>query len=239
MNWILLYTLSFLAIIIVLTVGYFMQSQSSSCFKHYHDNETKKGITARELSEILSHHYKLRNTAITILKAKKSNYFSAKYNVIKFSPETAYSPYLFDLAISSKCTNQAKKQQYNYISSAFLGILSFICKMITILFIPIILIFSIINISLGLETLAYTTILISLVCYAAAFLIQIILFVLLQNSTKKVKKDLKDLELFDEEEIESIYNLILALNKYNLFTHTRLSLCMFSFVNPTAFVNRR
>ena len=112
-------------------------------------------------------------------------------------------------------------------------------NLVSILFIPIILVFSIINISLSLETVANITILIAFICYVIAFIIQIILFILFQNSTKKVKEELASLDKFDENEIESIYSLILALNKYDFFTYTRLSLSMFSFLSPTALTNIR
>ena len=117
MNWIILYLLCFFAVIGVLTIGYFLNNQAITCVKKHQYKQNKKGLGAKELADTTFKTYKLTSTALTTLRAKKTNYFSSRFNAIKLSPETIYSPYLYDLAIFFKCSNQAKKQQYNYIST--------------------------------------------------------------------------------------------------------------------------
>ena len=232
MNWIILYILSFFAILIVLTVGYFMNKQSVACFKHYQNKENKKGIISKELALQLFKQNRLKGTALTTLKAKKSNYFSAKYNVIKLSPETINSPYLFDLAICAKCANHAKTQQYKYISSALKYIVSIISKFISIMIIPIILISSILNISGGLNKIAFTISLIALIIYVVMFIIEYILYISNQLSSQKISLDLENTGFFDHEETTALLDLITALNKFDFFSFTRLCFNMFLFTNP-------
>ena len=154
MNWILLYILCFCAVIAVLIVGYFLNNQAIACVKKYQFKQNKKGLGAKELADTTFKAYKLTNTALTTLRAKKTNYFSSRYNAIKLSPETIYSPYLFDLAIFLKCSNQAKKQQYNYISSMLYNIVTLISKVVSALFVPVVFIFAIIKIMLAIAPIA-------------------------------------------------------------------------------------
>lgn len=239
MNWIILYILSFLAVIMVLTVGYYLHKKAILCFNQYQNIENKKGIISKELAYQLFKVNNLRSTALTTLKAKKSNYFSAKYNVIKLSPLTIRSPYLFDLAICAKCANQAKTQQYNYISSALRYIVSLITRFISMLFIPIILITSILNMSFGLNKIAFTIALISLICYVLAFIIEFVLYIANQISSQKISLDLEKTGFFEKEEISNLASLIGALNKFDFYSFTRLSLSIFALASPATYLREQ
>ena len=54
-----------------------------------------------------------------------------------------------------------------------------------------------------------------------------------QIKSKQIKEDIKKLDVFETDEIDSIYELILALNKCDFFDYTRLSLSIFALANPT------
>lgn len=239
MNWILLYTLCFLAVIIVLTIGYFFNNQAIVVVKKYQYNQNKKGIGARELATKTFTKLKLTSTALVPLRAKKTNYFSTRYNAIKLSPETIYSPYLYDLAIFLRCANQAKKQQYNYISALLYNVLSFISKIISALFVPLVFIFAIINISFGLENVAKTATIITLICYVSFFLIKLLLYFITQSKTTKIKEDIKSLETFEDDEVTALQELIIALNKYEFFDFTRLSLGIFTLLSPATLFEKK
>ena len=239
MNWILLYILCFCAVIAVLIVGYFLNNQAIACVKKYQYKQNKKGFGAKELADTTFKAYKLTNTALTTLRAKKTNYFSSRYNAIKLSPETIYSPYLFDLAIFLKCSNQAKKQQYNYISSMLYNIVTIISKAVSALFVPVVFIFAIINISFGLEHLANIATIVALICFVITFLIQLSLYFIIQSKTKQIKDDIKSLQTFEDDEISILYDLIIALNKYDFFDYTRLSLGIFTLLNPATIFEKK
>ena len=239
MNWIILYILCFLAVIGVLTVGYFFNNQAIACVKKHQYKQNKKGVGAKELADTTFKTYKLTNTALTTLRAKKTNYFSSRFNAIKLSPETIYSPYLYDLAIFLRCSNQAKKQQYNYISLMFFNAFYFVSKIVSALFVPIVFIFAIINISFGLEKLAKIVTIIALICYVITFLVQLLLYFLIQSKTIKIKEDIKSLETFEDDEVSILHELTIALNKYEFFDYTRLSLGIFTLLNPATIFERK
>lgn len=239
MNWIILYLLCFFAVIGVLTIGYFLNNQAITCVKKNQYKQNKKGLGAKELADTTFKTYKLTSTALTTLRAKKTNYFSSRFNAIKLSPETIYSPYLYDLAIFFKCSNQAKKQQYNYISTILYNGFYFISKLISMLFVPTVFIFAIVNISFGLESLAKIVTIVALICYVATFLIQLLLYFLIQSKTSKIKEDIKSLNIFEDDEISTLHEIIIALNKYELFDYTRLSLGIFYLLNPATIFEKK
>ena len=239
MNWILLYLLCFFAVIAVLTVGYLFNNQAISTVQKYQYKQNKKGVGARELATTTFTKLKLTRTALIPLRAKKTNYFNTRYNAIKLSPETIYSPYLYDLAIFLRCANQAKKQQYNYISSMLYNVFTFISKIISALFVPSIFIFAIINISFGQEKFAKIATIIALICYVAIFLVKLLLYFIIQSRTAKIKEDIKSLETFEDDEVSVLHELIVALNKYEFFDFTRLSLGIFTLLNPATIFEKK
>lgn len=238
MNWILLYSLCLLAIIIVLTTGYFLNKRAIASFKIYENRQSQKKIISKELALKLFSVSGLRSTSLTVLKAKKSNYFSAKYNAIKLTPETTYSNCLFDLAICSKCALQAKKQQYNYISSAIKYIVSLVSNLISILFIPTILICSILNISFGLEKFAFLATITIVICYFASFLLSLLILCLNKLSTKNIIPDLEKTGFFEPNEINELLSIIKEIYNFEFFNYTRLSLILFSLANPATYLNK-
>ena len=115
----------------------------------------------------------------------------------------------------------------------------FISKIISMLFVPIVFVFAIINISFGLENLAKTVTIVALICYVITFLIQLLLYFLIQSKTAKIKEDIKSLNTFEDDEISALHELITALNKYEFFDYTRLSLGIFYLLNPATIFEKK
>lgn len=239
MNWILLYLLCFFAVIAVLCVGYLLNNQAVTCVKKYQYKQNKKETFAKEISTKLFEQYKLTNTGIVTLNTKKTNYFSARYNVIKLSPDAIYSPYLYNLAVFIKCAKQAKRQQYNYITTLLYSVMTFISKLVSALFVPVVFVSAILNISFGYENIAKIITIVALICYVATFLIQLILYFITQSTSHSIKDDIKNLELFEEDEITALYELIISLNKFDFFDYTRLSLGIFTLLNPATIFEKK
>ena len=232
MNLIILYVIALLLIFTVLAIGYFFNGQARICFNTHKEERNSNGIASKEFAEQLFEHNKLRNISLISLRAKKTNYYSSKYNVIKLAPEVANSDYLFDLAICAKCTNKATKQQYNYISSTLKMIANLFSKFISISFIPIVFIAAILNISFGLETASYLTTLIAIILYFIAFATELTLHFIEQVSVKKNISNIKDAKILEESELKTLEYFLSALNKFDFFDWTRLSIKIFTFLSP-------
>ena len=239
MNWILLYCLCIASLVTVLSCGYYFNVLAKKQITPYLEKENSKGLLVKEFAYLMFNHYKLRNIDITTLHAKKTNFYSIKYNVIKLSPEVTHSKTLTDIALCTKCITQAKNQQYHYLISTLNLIFSVISKFITILLIPIILICAILNISFELSSFSYILTLITLICYVSIFIIQLIIHFIKQNSIKKTYNSLKKLETFNENEITSIINILVALNNQDFFLYTRYTLKFISLASPTTFFDKK
>lgn len=239
MNWILLYILCIVSVLAILTIGFVLNNHAQICINNYGTKENSKGITAKEFTNLMFQQNKLKNIDISSLKSKKTNYYSAKYNVIKLSPEIIYSANFYNIAICAKCTNHATKQQYTYISATLCTIFSVIAKIISLLFVPIVFICAILNISFRFEKFAYVTTIIALVCYVIMFLVQLIIYFLNQLSTKQTKIEIEKLGIFEDSDIKNIHLLHKALNKTEFFSFTRLSLSFLSLLNPATLLDKK
>lgn len=238
MDLIILYIIAILLVFAVLAIGYLLNGQARICFNTHKNETNSKGLTSNEFAEHLFKHNKLRNISLITLRAKKTNYYSAKYNVIKVTPEVANSIYLFDLAICAKCTNKAIKQQYNYISSTIKMIANLFTKIISFIFIPVVLIAAILNISFGLENASFLITLITIILYLLAFVIQLILHCIEQSSVKKNISNIKNAKILEDAELKTLEYYLIALNKFEFFDWTRISIKIFTFLSPATIFDK-
>ena len=232
MNLVILYVLCFFAIMVSLLTGYFVSRKAQGCLEELANFENEKAIVSKEFSNIVIKNNKLKNLAILPLRAKKTNYYCAKYNVIKLSPNTLYSGKLIDLAISARCLNQAKRQQTFYISSTLWSLTLAISKFFMLAFLPTVLISAILNITFGLKTIAYFSTLVALICFCIAFLIHFIYYFIDNATNKQTIIDISETSIFNEHEITALYILLHSLSQQDFFRISRLSLKFASLINP-------
>lgn len=223
MNISLLYLISIMTVILVLSAGYFIAGQKSSIFNSFKSKQPKNVCTSTEIAECLIAKNQLININITSLNAKKTNYYSIKYNVIKLAPDVKEDTSLSSLATASYLSNQAKFGQRHTILYFIKLFFSFICKISSIIFFPSVLLCAIINASVK-SSIPKTIILVLLTCYIISFIIQLIFLALEIDSTQVIKKDITNLQIFNESEIQDIHHLTKLLCLINFFNYTRLSL---------------
>ena len=113
-----------------------------------------------------------------------------------------------------------------------------ITKIMSMLFVPIIFVSTILNISFGLEKAAYLITLISIICYLVVFVIQLILYILDQSAVKNEVFAIKNANILEKDELKTLEYLLIALNKFEFFEWTRLSLKIFTFLNPATFFDK-
>lgn len=233
----LLYILSFVAIVFVLTAGFLVNQNSKKTFEENQDHLAKSGIAGKELANKLILQNNLKNINVVNLKSKHTNYYSAKYNVLKFDPEISKSSSLLSLAMCAYHTNHAKSYQKHTFLNIIKTFLDYIFKAIFAIFIPLVLICAIVNKSSSTHA-AMFTILFALIFYCFAFLIEFLFFLIDLKSTKSCIKDLKLTECFDEEELKILNLYLKSLSKNYFFLCTRWTLKIFWFISPD-FIFRR
>lgn len=230
MNILLLYLLSICMVIIMLVSGYLVGFRSSIIFDEAEDFSSNN-ITSTDMAENLISKNNLLNVNITRLNSKKTNYYSASYNVIKLSPTVKDSTQLSALAISGFCANQARlSQKYSFLY-LMKTVFSFISKLFPIIFIPLVLICAILSSSVNLGILTLL-ILIALIGTLISFIIQIIIFIFELKSTKRLIKDIASLNKLTEEELNTISTLLKGICKINFYKFTRLILKFLILISP-------
>lgn len=228
---ILLYILSFTMIILVLSVGYFINQSSKKNLDKFSSATSEQNITGKELANKLITQNNLKNVKVVNLKSNHTNYYSLQYNVLKFDPEIANSTTLLSLATSAYHTNKAKFHQKHTLFSIIRTIFNYIFKAISAIFLPLVLICAILNISSSTHAPMFA-ILFSLIFYCLAFIVELIFLVIELKNTKKYIKDLKDTKLFNENELEILKTNLKIVTKYYFFSYTRWTLAIFWLISP-------
>lgn len=231
MNIIWLYLISLGTVFLVLSTGYFVNYKGSNLLKLHSSSINSIEITGSKLSEMLIAKNKLLKIHITNLNSKHTNYFSLKYNVIKVSPEINSSTSLSALALSSYLANQARLGQKKTILYCLKLIISFITKLCSIVFIPVVLVCAIIYAS-HQSSIINMIILISLIAYSSSLIFQLIILCFELISTKKLNNDIASLKLFTNEELKQISTLTRAICTNRFFDYTKSSLFFFSLASP-------
>lgn len=232
---VILYIISILAVILVLFTGYILRVNANRPFFINEGIGSKIKLTSHELVEKLIKKNKLTNLAVTKLDASKTNYYSVKYNAIKLAPTTYHSYELSSLAISASCANEAKtsqKQTFLVLAKNFFDI---ICKVVATLFIPTALICAIIHTS-NANIVYYYILLYSLIAYISSFIIEILILIFDLITVKKCNKDLKELEVFDDEEYKIVTSQIKAIYMLKFFEYTRFTFKFFTLASPDTIV---
>lgn len=227
----LLYILSFVAVVLVLCTGFFIGQNSKNATIKGNSEPSESNLTGKELANKLISQNGLKNIAAVNLKARHTNYYSKKYNVLKFDPEIANSTSISALAVCAYHTNQAKNYQNHTILCLIKSIFDFIFKVISFIFIPLVLICAIASNSSPTHSVMILLI-ITLILYCVAFVIELIFFLCNFKSVKNCLNDLKLTNIFSDEELKLLHENLKALNKIDLFNYTRWSLNFLWFISP-------
>lgn len=230
MNISILYIISICSLILVLFLGCFIGFSDTQDINN-HSQYTQTKITAIELAERLIKKNNLLNINIVSLKSKITNYYSFHYNVIKLSPNVIYSSLLQSLAISAHCVKDAKQGQKRTGLYMLKKSLIYISKVFTLIFVPIVLIFAIINASSSSKIPAII-ILATCIGYLLALIIQLILLATELKSIKSIINDVKTLDLLNSDELSIFDSFCKSICKINFYNHTKLSLNFFSLASP-------
>lgn len=227
----LLYILSFIAVIFVLCTGFFVSKNAKVVIEKDSEKQNESNLTGKELANKLILQNGLKNITAVNLKARHTNYYSLKYNVLKFDPEIANSTSYSALAVCAYHTNQAKNHQNHTIISLIKTIFDLIFKVISFVFIPLVLICAIVNNSSPTHSPMFLVIL-TLILYCVAFAIEFIFFLCNFKNVKNCLNDLKNIKLFSDAELETLSANLKALNKIEFFNYTRWTLNFLWFISP-------
>lgn len=236
MNWIIQYILSFVLILFAIISGYVLKIKAQKVFSETEAVGSEKEITGEILTKTLAKNNNL-NTTIAKINTNKTNYYSFKYNVIKLSSNTLYSYEFSQLAICAFCTKQALFAKNNGFLYVVNIALNFLAKLLTIIFIPTLLVCSILNISFNLNKISFLILTISAVCFAVCIVFELIKLLFQLISTKKFISNIKKTNFFSEKELNILKNQMQAIYKLSYADFTTYSLSFFKLLNPDILFN--
>ena len=232
MKIITIYIISFVCLFLELLTGFIVGKTSFYNNNKDDENEEKNRLNGKELTNQLISFYKLKNVKIARLNTNKTNYYSSKYNAIKLSPSSLDETDLSNQATCVYVTNQAKFVQDHTLLHILSTALSFLSKIFLVSFIPITLIFSIINISKQNLNFPAIVILVSLTCFVFAFIFASIKFLIKILFTKNCLKKVKTTNLFDDKDFEILKKELLNLDKEDYINFLYTSLAFFKLFSP-------
>lgn len=227
----LLYILSFIAVVLVLGTGFFVSKNAKNTIEKGSAELNENTITGKELANKLILQNGLKNITAVNLKARHTNYYSFKYNVLKFDPEIANSTSISALAVCAYHTNQAKNYQNHTILCLIKSIFDFIFKVISFIFIPLVLICAILNSSSSTHFPMFLLTL-TLVLYCIAFIVELIFFLCNFKNINNCLNDLKSTKLFSDAELKMLHENLKTVNKIDFFNYTRCTLNFLWFISP-------
>lgn len=231
MSVIVIYILCIGACLLVFLTGSFLNNSALQTFHSTEGAYAVEKIVGKDLIFSLSKNSHVINLKTVKLQAKKTNYYSFKYNVIKLAPVTFASFELSQLAISTHCFSQAKLAQNHTLFYLLKIISNFISKLISAFFIPVFLICAILNSKASTHT-AYFILLFYLIAFSFCFIIELIGLIINLNSSKKVLNDLQATKPFSENELEILAKQLKAICKINFYDYSRYSIILLKLASP-------
>ena len=239
MNWIILYIISFALIVLNISLGYVFGKKANDVFETNSNHKLKSEISCENLIMLLLQNYNLSSfTAVVRRNAKKNNYFSLCFNAIKLSPTILDSSAVFSLSYGTLMSYKANYLKTNPICSFAKLILTNISKFIFVLFIPVVLICSILNIIFGISNIPFLIFLIFLCLYFAFFVIDIIIYLLSISKINKIITSLKVLNLFSDEDLKIFKSHIIAFYRLDFFNESTSTFNFTKLLSPAIIFDR-
>lgn len=235
MSILVLYILCICAVFANFVIGTSLKNYALKLFKQTEGMHSNQKITGSELILTLNKHTQLKSLKLTKLKARKTNYYSIKYNVIKLSPVTFASYELSQLSIAANCFMQAKLAQHHTIFYMFKLFFNFVSKIISAIFLPLFLICAIINKNASTHT-AYFLILFSLIAFVLCMLIQLVDLLINILYSKNILNAIKITNKFSDTELATMQKQLTAVCKILYYDYSRYTILLFHLISPDALI---
>lgn len=232
MNIILIYISCLVALFVALLVGFILSRHIDFAMEESKNQILSSNLSGEELTKILIDLYNLKNVKIIKLNAKKTNYYSSKYNVIKLSERSLDGNDLNSLTTCASVANKARFVQHHTFSFLLDTALTFLSKLFFVSFIPLILVFSILNANTPKIKAWKIAMFVLLICFSFAFLFSIIKYFIKKAHINSCINKIKEAKIFIPKESEELKLELQNLNNLELFNSLQQSLAFFKLFSP-------
>lgn len=209
MDWITLYIVAGILILPVLIYGTICQNKIHSVFEKTRDVVDGTTCSAELCYKLLA---KAGINDVKVVKAngRLTDCYDSKRKLIKLSTDTYYSASIAALGVMAHEVGHAIQ---DHKGNALFKIRKFLAPIVSFVsgaFLPLVLLGSIFNIVFLIPTIGYYVILASLIFYGASLVFELLTLPLEYNASKTALKILSETEIFNENELRKVKNVLSA-----------------------------
>ncbi len=209
-SWMIVYIVATLLILPSVIWGAICQSRAVSVFDRYSKVAPSNGITASELTKKLLENANINDVDVVKINGKLTDCYDPRHKVIKLSSSTYDSSSMSALGVCAHEVGHAiqdNKKMFLFRLRLFLvPIVNFINR----LFIPLVLVGSLLSFAFYLPYIGEIIIWISVALYGASLLFYLVTLPLERDASKRALKILDETELFTNDELSVSKNVLTA-----------------------------
>lgn len=213
MDWITLYIVASILLVPMFLYSLFASYSTDATFNKYKNISSRCGMTASELTEELLKKANITNVKIERINGKLTDCYDPKHKVVKLSDSTYNSSSVSALGVCAHEVGHAVQDHKNMFLFRLRIFFVPILNLINRLYIPLILIGSILSFTFLIPAVGYYIVLGSVIAYGASMLFYFITLPLEYDASKKALNMMKELGEFSETEISQAKQVLNAAIK--------------------------
>lgn len=210
MNWTLVYILAAVLLLPAFIYGGLSQIMATSTFERYSKIAAHSGITANELTKKLLEISGIEGVDVIKIDGRLTDCYDPRHKVVKLSTATYDSASVSALGVCAHevghAIQDAKGSFLFRLRIALVPVINFMSK----LFLPLILLGSILSFALYIESIGYYITLASVVLYGASMLFYMITLPLEYDASKRALQILRETGTLTGSELDSAKKVLKA-----------------------------
>ncbi len=210
MDWTLLYIVAGIMLLPMFLYGLFTQSNVQSVFKKYTAFASSSNVTAAELAKSLLEKSGITDVEIQPIKGNLSDCYDPRKKVINISTGSFNNTSISALGVAAHEVGHAVQHHNKSFLFKFRIMLVPIVNFVSKLYIPLVLVGSILSFTLYIPTVGYWICWGSVIAYGASLLFYFVTLPLEFDASKKAIKLMRTTENFTETEISQAKEVLNA-----------------------------
>ncbi len=223
MDWVMLYIIASLLLIPMFIYSIFASYNVNSVFNKYKNIHTSAGVTAAEFTQRLLNQANIDNVKITTINGKLTDCYDPRSKTIKLSSSTYDSTSISALGVCAHEVGHAVQDNRKMFLFRLRIIFVPVVNLINTLYIPLILVGSILAFTFMIPTVGYYIVLGSIIAYGASLVFYLITLPLEYDASRRALAMMKSMGVFTETELSQAKKVLkAAIQTYIAATLTSL-----------------
>ena len=233
MNWIIIYVIAAALLLFAIIFSNILKTKADFVFGNLSDFSPEINISSGDYAKhILKDIENTKSVKVVKFDGKKTNFYSSKYNVIKLSTEKSTSKLLNDLCLSAFLSTEAHLANFGKIFFKTKWLTKPIISAIYYMFLPLIFICAILNISSSLTNVSFYVSILALSLFILAFVFNLIFLAIEKKATKKTLEFFKKTNALNEDELKMAAESLNSIVYQNFVENTSNIFGIFKLMVP-------